>query len=95
MNTTLTPELIQEGLSRDITRLIQNARKTAGLQVSDHIKLGLKGDEELLAAAKAHLDTIAYEVLADEISFDKEIENAYKEKAEIEAKDIEIAIAKV
>ena len=94
LNTTLTPELIQEGLSRDVTRLIQNARKTAGLEVSDHIKLALNGDDELMKAVSAYKDIILYEVLADEITIGGKAMGSYTEKAQIEEKDIEISLAK-
>ncbi|HET8985876.1 MAG TPA: DUF5915 domain-containing protein, partial [Trueperaceae bacterium] len=64
LNTTVTQELLREGLSRDVVRLVQNARKTAGLDVSDRIELRLTADGELGAALEEHRGSIAAEVLA-------------------------------
>ena len=50
----LDDELRREGLAREIVHAVQNARKQAGLEVSDRIALPLGGDEELLEAARAH-----------------------------------------
>ena len=47
---------------------MQNARKTAGLQVEDRIELALGGDPALLAAAEAHRDYLAGETLAVELN---------------------------
>ncbi|MGB8858931.1 MAG: isoleucine--tRNA ligase [Ilumatobacteraceae bacterium] len=41
LDTTLTPELEAEGVTRDLVRLVQQARRDAGLQVSDRISLVL------------------------------------------------------
>ena len=60
----LDAELVREGLAREIVHAVQGARKDAGLDVSDRISLTLGGDDELLAAARAHEDYIAGEVLA-------------------------------
>ncbi|HZJ10746.1 MAG TPA: isoleucine--tRNA ligase [Trueperaceae bacterium] len=67
LNTTLTPSLVREGLARDAVRLIQNARKDAGLEVSDRIRLELAASGELLLALQQHRASIAAEVLATEI----------------------------
>jgi isoleucyl-tRNA synthetase len=65
LNTTLTPELRREGLMRDAVRLVQDARKQAGLEVSDRIVLGLAADDpEAAAAISEHGDTVAGETLA-------------------------------
>jgi len=64
LNTTITPELLREGLARDAVRLIQNARKSAGLDVSDRIELRLTAAGGLLEALAEHRETIANEVLA-------------------------------
>lgn len=65
----ITPELKREGLIREVIRNIQSARKQAGLQVDDRIRLSLNADDDELAEAiKEHLDTIQTEVLAPEMA---------------------------
>jgi isoleucyl-tRNA synthetase len=66
----LDEELRREGLAREIVHAVQNARKEAGLEITDRIELALGGDEELLAAARAHQDYLAGEVLAVEVGYD-------------------------
>jgi isoleucyl-tRNA synthetase len=66
----LDDELRREGLAREIVHAVQNARKAAGLDISDRIALALGGDEELLAAAREHEPYIASEVLATSVSYD-------------------------
>ena len=66
----LDDELRREGIAREIVHAIQAVRKDAGLRVEDRIVLALGGDEELLAAARAHEDTIAAETLAVEVTYD-------------------------
>ena len=63
-------ELQVEGWAREIVRTIQLARQSAGLEVSDRIVLTLDGDEQLLAAARAHQDYIAGETLAVQVSYE-------------------------
>jgi isoleucyl-tRNA synthetase len=48
---------------------VQNARKSAGLQVEDRITLALAGDPGLLDAARAHVDYLRRETLAVELEF--------------------------
>jgi isoleucyl-tRNA synthetase len=59
-----------EGWARDIVRAVQNARQVGGLEVSDRILLTLDGDEELLAAVRAHESYIAAETLATRVSYE-------------------------
>ena len=61
----LTPELVRRGLAREVVRLVQDARKSAGLEVSDRIALWLATDSpELSAALDVHGADVASEVLA-------------------------------
>jgi isoleucyl-tRNA synthetase len=70
LDTVTTPELEAEGLSRDFVRVIQDARKAAGFDVSDRIRLTLYAAEESdRAAAEAHAAVIARETLALEHRF--------------------------
>jgi isoleucyl-tRNA synthetase len=66
----LDDELRREGLAREIVHAIQNARKSAGLQVEDRIALLLGGASELLEAAREHQDYVARETLATSVEFD-------------------------
>ena len=45
VNTTITPELKLEGYARELVRSLQEARKTAGYEVTDRIKLSIAGFE--------------------------------------------------
>jgi isoleucyl-tRNA synthetase len=69
LNLELDDELVREGLAREVVRAIQNARKEAGLNVEDRITLDLSGSAELLDVIRAHMDYIAGEVLALDVSF--------------------------
>jgi isoleucyl-tRNA synthetase len=66
----LDDELRREGLAREIVHAVQNARKAAGLEITDRIELSLGGDEELLAAARAHEPYVSGEVLATAVAYD-------------------------
>jgi isoleucyl-tRNA synthetase len=60
----LTDELRREGLARELIRLVQDARKAAGLHVSDRIALGVSAGTEVGSALDAHRDEVAAETLA-------------------------------
>ncbi len=94
LNTQLTPELVREGLARDVIRLVQNARKNAGLEVSDTIRLSLQVEGEMLGAAQAHLEVIKSEVLADELTFEPLSDTAHSEQAEVEGTPLTISLIK-
>ncbi|MBZ5735086.1 isoleucine--tRNA ligase [Nocardioides sp. TRM66260-LWL] len=67
LDCVVTPELAAEGLARDVVRAVQQARKDAGLEVSDRIALTLgvrPGEDAVRAALDAHRDLIAAETLA-------------------------------
>ena len=66
----LDDELRREGLAREIVHAVQNARKEAGLEITDRIRLALGGDDTLIAAAQAHEPYIAGEVLATSVAYD-------------------------
>jgi isoleucyl-tRNA synthetase len=65
----LDDELRREGWAREIVRAVQEARKQAGLEVTDRIELELGGDEELLRAAREHEGYVAGEVLAEPVRY--------------------------
>jgi isoleucyl-tRNA synthetase len=64
LDTALTPELEAEGVARDLVRAVQQARRDAGLAVSDRIVLTVAARAEVADAARAHRDLISAETLA-------------------------------
>jgi isoleucyl-tRNA synthetase len=64
LDVATTPELAAEGLARDVARLVNEARRTAKLHVSDRIELGIDGPEDVLAACRAHERWLADQTLA-------------------------------
>ena len=68
MDLTLTPELLQEGLVREIVSKLQTMRKDAGFEVEDKIHLSYTACGESQAAIAAHAIYIKDEVLALDIS---------------------------
>ena len=71
LDVTLSPELLSEGLMRDIVRQVQTTRKASGLDVEDRITLVLETvDADLMAAITTHRATIMAETLATNLKFD-------------------------
>ena len=68
LETATTPELEAEGIARDAIRAVQEARKNAGLDVSDRIVLALNAETALAPALEAHRALIAGETLAEAIA---------------------------
>jgi len=69
LDTTVTPELAAEGTAKDVVRLVQEARRDAGLDVSDRITLVLDAPEPVLDAVRAHESFVAGEVLATAVTY--------------------------
>ena len=71
LNLMVTEELEQEGVARDAIRHVQQARKDAGLDVSDRIHLSISTDHVTLTALKKHADFISEETLATELQLEE------------------------
>ena len=92
LDVTLTPELKREGLAREVVRFVQNARKSAGLNVDDRIELSLTtDDDELTRAIDEHAGAIRQETLA--IILDS-IKDGYEVVALVEGKLLNITLKK-
>ncbi|MEY3987521.1 MAG: isoleucyl-tRNA synthetase [Actinomycetota bacterium] len=70
VDLTLTDDLIAEGTARDIVRAVQQARRDAGLDVSDRISLTLGLDEETERRVNSYLGYISGETLATSLAID-------------------------
>jgi isoleucyl-tRNA synthetase len=64
LDTSVTRELEAEGVARDLVRAVQQARRDAGLDVSDRISLTISADAAAADAARTHAELIRRETLA-------------------------------
>jgi isoleucyl-tRNA synthetase len=92
LDTTLDANLRREGLAREIVRAVQDARKQAGLDVSDRIVLGVKGDASIDAAVDAHRQYIMAETLSSEWAWPDG--DAFQQKVDDPDFQVEIRIVK-
>ncbi len=98
LDLAIDESLLREGRAREIVHAVQNARKTAGLEVEDRIELILDGDTALIEAAKAHRDYIVGETLTVEfggLAPTAPPEMSYTEQATIDGLTLSIALRRV
>ncbi|PWS27438.1 isoleucine--tRNA ligase [Pedobacter yonginense] len=78
LDVTISDELKQEGISRELVNRIQNLRKELNFEVTDRIKVRLQNDNLVADAVIKNKAYICAEILADEFELTNEIENANK-----------------
>jgi isoleucyl-tRNA synthetase len=93
LDLAMDDELRREGWAREVVRAVQNARKDAGLEVSDRIALALGGDAEVLDAAREHEGFVAGEVLATSVRYDDDDRDGTA--ASVDGRPLSIAVSKV
>jgi isoleucyl-tRNA synthetase len=89
LDVTITPELRNEGISRELVNRIQNLRKDSGFEVTDRIEVALQENEKLKTAVNQNLAYIKEETLTDVLQFYPKVE----EGTEIAFDDIETRIS--
>lgn len=81
LDITITEELRNEGLARELVNRIQNLRKESDFEVTDRISVEIKGNQEFNNQILHYIDFVKAEVLATEILIKEEIED--KEHAKL------------
>jgi isoleucyl-tRNA synthetase len=69
LDTVVTPELEAEGSARDLMRAVQQARRDAGFDVSDRIRLRVTAEASLIEKVKSFESVIAAETLSLEVNW--------------------------
>jgi isoleucyl-tRNA synthetase len=93
LDVTLTDELKEEGISRELINRIQNLRKAKGYEVTDRITVLLSDHPFIRKAVNNNLSYICAEILADSVVLDNQLNDG--EKTAIEENEIFIVINKV
>ena len=92
--TEITPELIAEGIAREIVRRLQTMRRSAGLEIADHILTYYEGNEQIDRVIQRFSDYIKQETLSKEIVKGIPDKGAYSEKFKISNLEVVLAIRK-
>jgi isoleucyl-tRNA synthetase len=93
LDVTLTDELKEEGISRELINRVQNMRKNTGFEVTDRITVIVNAPEIIEEAVNKNLSYICAEILADRLTFDNQLNEG--EKHIIGEHELIIAINKV
>ena len=93
LDVTLTTELKQEGISRELINRIQNLRKEKEFEVTDRINVRLSSHPLINDAVNNNLTYICAEILADSIVLDNQLNEG--DKIVIEGIELFIVISKL
>jgi len=94
LDTTLTPDLLNEGLAREFVNRVQNMRKEAGMEVTDRIRIQFESSERIKSAILKLSEYIKSETLANEVITGRN-DTQHWTKWDIDGDSCEIGISKV
>ncbi|MFK7031419.1 isoleucine--tRNA ligase [Flavobacterium oreochromis] len=75
LDITISDELRNEGIARELVNRIQNIRKDSGFEVTDKIKVTMVNQNEIEGAVANNLEYIQAETLTEELIFAENLEN--------------------
>ena len=90
LDCNLTPELLDEGMVRELISKIQTMRKEADFEVTDHITVTYEGTEKIASIFEAYKEEIKGNVLADEIV--KEAPKGYVKEWNINGEQVTLGV---
>jgi len=92
LDTELTPELVAEGLAREVVRRVQTLRKDADYQLDDRIVTSYETDGELAAVITQWADYIRTETLSDDLSPGLPAAGAHNESYQVDGHDLTLGV---
>ena len=75
LDITISPQLKNEGIARELVNRIQNMRKDSGFEVTDRVEITLQSDETLVPAVEENIEYIKRETLTEVLQFESQVEN--------------------
>ena len=95
VDASVTPELAQEGLAREVAHRIQNLRRSANFDITDRIVTYYDGPEDLARVMQVHGGYISDETLSDELVAGSAPEEAKSETQKIEGMEVTLGVRRV
>ncbi|MAN59040.1 MAG: isoleucine--tRNA ligase [Flavobacteriaceae bacterium] len=75
LDVTITPQLKNEGIARELVNRIQNIRKDSGFEVTDRVDVTLQENKRLMSAVTENLEYIKQETLTEALHFETALNN--------------------
>ena len=94
LNVETTQDLENEGLARDVIRLVQMTRKEADLNISDRIVLTIAAGDALRAALEQFGETVKRETLAVDLRLSDDMDGAHVAEHQMQGEAVKIGVAK-
>ena len=94
LDVTVTPELRNEGMARELINRIQNLRKSSGLEITDKINILLSDVPEIRDAVESFGDYIAGQVLANNLKLVDHLDGEDAVALDLEGIDAKVSLSK-
>ena len=95
VDTTITPELADEGLARELVHRIQNLRRSAGFEITDRINTYYQGPQRVGEVMQKYADYIRQETLSDELVDGEAGEGSESEHLKLEGMEVVLGVERV
>ena len=92
LETTLTPELIEEGFVRELISKIQTMRKEAGFEVMDKIRVSAEDNDKIISVMKKFEKEIMSDVMADEVVYGETA--GYSKQWNVNGEEVKLGVEK-
>ena len=88
LDVTVTPELKNEGMARELVNRIQNIRKSSDFEITDKVLVQLTSTPSVEAALASYKDYVASQVLADDIALVESLDGENVTELDIDGEKI-------
>ncbi len=95
LETTITPELAQEGLARELVHRIQDMRKKAGFEITDRIHIYYRGPSSVEEVMRAFSGYIMQETLSEELVPGEGADGAYHDTQSVDGMEVVLGVRQV
>ena len=92
IDTNLTPELADEGMTRELVHLVQNMRRSAGFNISDRIVTWYQGDDRIAQVMEKHGGYIKEETLSLDLQPGEPGDGAHVEEHRIDGAAVKLGV---
>ena len=92
IDTNLTPDLADEGMTRELVHLVQNMRRSAGFHISDRIVTWYQGNDRIARVMEKHGGYIKEETLSLDLQPGEAEDDAYVEEHRIDGAAVKLGV---